>query len=72
MPSTAAKATMRSAKDDSLPIHLSAQSAFFLTQGTVSMAWNSLCFSAGSLMYDSSSREYISAGGQRGAGRASG
>lgn len=33
-----------------LPIHLSAQSAFFLTAGMVSMAWNRWCFSAGSLM----------------------
>lgn len=44
-----------------LPIHLRAQSALCLTAGTVSMAWKSLCFSWGSLMYDSSSRLYISA-----------
>ena len=49
MPSTAAKATMRSAK---LPfsIHSRAQSAFFLTQSRVSMALKSLFFSSLSLM----------------------
>jgi len=39
-----------------------AQSAFFFTAGMVSMALKRRCFSAGSLMYDSSSRLYISAG----------
>jgi hypothetical protein len=43
-----------------LPIHLSAQCAFLRTTGTVSMAWNSFSFSRLSLMYDSSSRLYIS------------
>jgi hypothetical protein len=37
-----------------------AQSAFFLTAGTVAVAWKRRSFSIGSLMYDSSSREYIS------------
>lgn len=41
MPSTAAKATMRSPKvADLLAIHCRAQSAFFFTQGRVSMALN--------------------------------
>lgn len=43
-----------------LVIHLIAQSAFFLTQSTVWMAWNSLSFSTGSFTYVSSSRLYIS------------
>jgi len=60
MPSTAAKPTRRSAKESEPVIHLIAQSAFRLTHGTVSIAWNSLCFSAASLMYVSSSSEYIS------------
>ena len=33
-----------------LPIHLSAQSAFLLTAGMWSMAWNSWCLCAESLM----------------------
>lgn len=43
-----------------LVIHLSAQSAFFFTTGTVWMAWNRRSFSLLSLMYVSSSRLYIS------------
>lgn len=43
-----------------LPIHFSAHCAFFLTAGIVSIAWNSLCFSFGSLMYVSSNWLYIS------------
>ena len=35
---------------DHLPTHLRAQSALRLTAGTVSTAWNSLCFSLVSLM----------------------
>lgn len=35
MPSTAAKATRRSAKEPLDEIHLKAQSAFFLMQGTI-------------------------------------
>lgn len=52
-----------------LVIHLMAQSAFFLTAGTRSIAWNRRSFSAGSLMYDSSSRLYISGVGKGGQGR---
>ena len=49
MPSTAAKAMRRSAK---LPLSIQrrAQSAFCFTQSKVSMAWNSLSFSIGSLI----------------------
>ena len=50
MPSTAAKATMRSAKFLPFSIHSRAQSAFFLTQSRVSMALKSLFFSSLSLM----------------------
>ena len=50
IPSTAAKAMMRSAKEALLAlIHLSAQSAFRLMAGMVSMALKSLSFSAASL-----------------------
>jgi hypothetical protein len=50
-PSTAAKAMRRSAKVDwSSLIHLSAQSAFFLMQGMVSMASKRYVRRAGSLM----------------------
>ena len=49
MPSTAAKATRRSAKEASSPIHRRAQSAFFFTAGIVSMARKSRVFSAVSL-----------------------
>lgn len=51
MPSTAAKPMSRSAKVSrpSLLIHFIAQSAFFLTDGTVSMARKRWSFSAGSL-----------------------
>ena len=45
-----------------LLIHLSAQSAFFLTQGMVSTARKRWSFSTGSLMYVSSKRLYISVG----------
>merc|ERR1719483_1679909 len=56
MPSTAAKATTRSLYGaSSLPIHFIAQSAFFFTQGIVSMALNRLSLSFGSLMYVSMS-----------------
>jgi hypothetical protein len=44
-----------------LLIHLMAQSAFRLTQGTVWVAWNRRSRSVGSLTYDSSSKLYISA-----------
>ena len=59
MPSTAANATMRSAK---LPfsIHSRAQLAFSFTQSRVSIALKSLSFSALSLMYVSISSEYVS------------
>lgn len=51
MPSTAAKAIKRSAKDAYLRSHhRSAQRALRRTQGTVSMAFKSLCFSDGFLM----------------------
>mmetsp|Transcript_2762 Transcript_2762/g.7158 ORF Transcript_2762/g.7158 Transcript_2762/m.7158 type:complete len:252 (+) Transcript_2762:620-1375(+) len=60
MPSTQAKAIKRSSKCCELSIHFRAQWAFFLTQGTVSIAWNSLSFSTGSRMYCSSINEYIS------------
>ena len=60
MPSTTAKATQRSAKHESEPIHRSAQSAFFLTHGIVSIALKSFAFSAASLMYVSISSEYVS------------
>lgn len=60
IPSTHAKASKRVAKFVLLSIHLSAQSAFFFTAGTVSMALNRWVFSSGSLMYVSSRREYIS------------
>ena len=43
-----------------LPIQRRAQSAFFVTQGTVSMALNSRSFSFGSLIYVSKSKQYIS------------
>src|SRR5574337_422869 len=46
MPSTAAKAIRRSAKDP-LEIQRKAHSAFFVTAGTVSIAWKRLSFSAG-------------------------
>ena len=49
MPSTAAKAINRSAKEGE-EIQRKAQSAFFLMASKVSMAWNSLSRSAGSLM----------------------
>mmetsp|Transcript_34634 Transcript_34634/g.81771 ORF Transcript_34634/g.81771 Transcript_34634/m.81771 type:complete len:224 (-) Transcript_34634:367-1038(-) len=61
MPSTVANATSRSAKRDDSVIHFSAQSAFFLTQGTVSSALNSRSFSTVSLMYVSISKLYVSA-----------
>lgn len=48
-------------EDAHLEIHLSAQSAFFLTQGMVSTARKRWSFSTGSLMYVSSRRLYISA-----------
>jgi hypothetical protein len=51
IPSTAAKATNRSANEVDFSIHLSAQSAFFFTHGTVSSALNNRSFSFGSLMY---------------------
>ncbi len=50
MPSMAAKAIRRSAKVSADSIHFIAHAAFFCTHGTVSMAWNSLFFSALSLM----------------------
>lgn len=41
-------------------IHCNAQSAFFFTHGNVSMALNRVALSAGSLMYVSMSKLYIS------------
>jgi hypothetical protein len=55
MPSTAAKAMRRSAKLPRL-IQRRAHSAFFCTQGTVSMACSRWCFSVGSLIRVSISR----------------
>ena len=49
IPSTAANATMRSAKEP-FSIQFKAHSAFFFTQSMVSMALKSLSFSASSLM----------------------
>ena len=46
-----------------LVIHFIAHSALRAMQGMFSMAWNRCCFCAVSLMYVSSSRLYISAGG---------
>ena len=57
IPSTAANATSLSAKVPS-DIHLRAQSAFFFTQGMVSIARNSRSFSCGFLMYVSIKRLY--------------
>ena len=51
-----------------LPIQRSAHSAFFFTAGMVSIALKRWCFSTGSLMYDSSSSEYISASTREGRG----
>ena len=52
MPSTAAKATMRSANDERCASHhRSAQSAFLATQGIVSMAFRHSVFFLGSRMY---------------------
>ena len=59
IPSTAANATKRSAKVP-LSIQRKAQSAFFFTHGTVSIAFNKRCFSAGSFTYVSINKEYIS------------
>ncbi|KAL7358325.1 hypothetical protein ACKS0A_02304 [Histoplasma ohiense] len=58
MPSTAAKATRRCAKVESLSsIHRMAQSAFLRMQGMVSMASNKYVRCFGSLMYVSMRRE---------------
>jgi hypothetical protein len=61
IPSTAANAMMRSPKLAVFEsIHFSAQSAFLLTHGIVSMALKRYSLSALSLMYVSMSRLYIS------------
>ncbi len=61
IPSTDAYAMMRSAYEArSAEIQLRAQSAFLRTAGTVSMALKRCSLSAGSLMYVSISRLYIS------------
>mmetsp|Transcript_44410 Transcript_44410/g.144155 ORF Transcript_44410/g.144155 Transcript_44410/m.144155 type:complete len:213 (+) Transcript_44410:404-1042(+) len=60
MPSTTAKAMRRSAKHLDSEIQRTAQLAFFVTHGTVSMALKSMAFSVGSLMYWSMSRLYVS------------
>ena len=61
MPSTQAKATMRSAKEAEFELDQSkAHLAFLVTAGTVSMALNRRSLSSVSLMYVSIKREYIS------------
>ena len=60
MPSTTAKATRRSPKVASEPIHFSAHSAFALTHGTVSIARSSRSRSAGALTYASIKSAYVS------------
>jgi hypothetical protein len=61
MPSTAANATMRSAKVALfLSVHRSAHSAFCITAGMVSIALNRCVFSSLSRMYVSMSSEYTS------------
>jgi hypothetical protein len=61
IPSTAAKATSLSPKLFSSLIHFNAQSAFFLTQGTSSIALNNFFLSGPFLIYVSISSEYVSA-----------
>jgi len=61
MPSTAANAMRRSAKVAwRLSVHLSAQCAFFITAGMVSIALNRFAFSSASRTYVSISSEYTS------------
>jgi hypothetical protein len=60
MPSTAANATRRSANESLWLIHRMAQSAFFLTHGTVCTALNNLARSVGSLIRVSINKEYVS------------
>ena len=59
IPSTAAKAINLSANVP-LSIHLNAQSAFFLTQSSVSIACKSVSFSFVSSTYVSINKEYVS------------
>jgi hypothetical protein len=61
IPSTAAKAMHRSAKlACRRSHHWRAQLALLRTHGTVSIAWRSRAFSAGSRTYVSMRREYVS------------